>query len=82
MAAAKAKKTASGSKKTAKKTKRGAAKAAKTGKAPSKKPASGASVPGSAASGGVPAGLRVRMYRVGFGEPLLPCSDSIQRGAG
>ena len=72
MAAAKAKKTASGSKrKTAKKTKRGAAKAAKTGKAPSKKPASGASAPGSAASGGVPAGLRVRMYRVGFGDFFL-----------
>jgi beta-lactamase superfamily II metal-dependent hydrolase len=83
MAAAKAKKTASGSKrkaakktrrgaaKAAKKTKRGAkaAKAAKTAKTPRQKPASGASAP--AAAGEDPTGLRVRMYRVGFGDFFL-----------
>ena len=76
MAAAKAKKRASGSKrKAAKKTKRGVAKAAKkvkaakTARTPRRKPASGAQRP--ASSGGGPTGLRVRMYRVGFGDFFL-----------
>ena len=78
MAAARARKTASGSKqKAATKTKRGVAKAAKsakttkTARTPRQQPGSGASASSPAASGGNPAGLRVRMYRVGFGDFFL-----------
>jgi beta-lactamase superfamily II metal-dependent hydrolase len=81
MAAAKAKKRVSGSKrKAAKKTKQRVPKAAKAKKAartkksaktPPRQPAPGASVPAPAASGGDPTGLRVRMYRVGFGDFFL-----------
>jgi beta-lactamase superfamily II metal-dependent hydrolase len=76
MAAAKAKKKASGSKRpAAKKTKTRVAKAAKakkTAKTPkTPKPAPGASASPPAAAGGDPTGLRVRMYRVGFGDFFL-----------
>jgi len=81
MAAAKAKKRVSGSKrKAAKKTKQRVPKAAKAKKAartkksaktPPRQPAPGASVPAPAGSGGDPTGLRVRMYRVGFGDFFL-----------
>jgi beta-lactamase superfamily II metal-dependent hydrolase len=84
MAAARAKKRTSGSKrKAAKKTKPAVAakkpkrpakevKAANTAKTPSQNPAPGASASTSAAAGGGdPTGLRVRMYRVGFGDFFL-----------
>jgi beta-lactamase superfamily II metal-dependent hydrolase len=78
MAAAKAKKKAFGSKRpAAEKTKPGVARAAKavkaanTTKTPRQKPDSGASASLPAASGGDPTGLRVRMYRVGFGDFFL-----------
>lgn len=64
-----AKKAASGSKrKVAKKTKRSVRKAAKTAR---KKPATGVSVPATASPGKGAKGLRVRMYRVGFGDFFL-----------
>jgi hypothetical protein len=77
MAAAKAKKKASGSKrKVAKKTKPGIPKAATSG---TSKPAgtagqttaSGASASASVGSDGDATGLRIRMYRVGFGDFFL-----------
>lgn len=72
MAAAKAKKKASGSKQpAAKKTKRSAPKAPKVAKTARKMPATGPSSPAPASSGGDPKGLRVRMYRVGFGDFFL-----------
>src|SRR4051794_22433078 len=55
----------------AKANKESVARAAKAGKAPRKKPASGASVAQSGPSGAAGAGLRVRMYRVGFGDFFL-----------
>src|SRR5260221_14498671 len=78
MAAARAKKIASGSRrKTAKKAKRGVAKAAKAGKARKasktsrQKTSSGPPASTPTSSGGNPKGLRVRMYRVGFGDFFL-----------
>jgi beta-lactamase superfamily II metal-dependent hydrolase len=85
MAAAKAKKRVSGSKrKAAKKTKRGVAKAAKktkrgakaaktvkTAKTSGPEPAPGAPASPPAAAGGDLTGLRIRMYRVGFGDFFL-----------
>jgi beta-lactamase superfamily II metal-dependent hydrolase len=72
--AAKAKKRVSGSKRKAvKKTKRVAkgAKTVKTAATSGQEPASGASASQPAAAGGDLTGLRIRMYRVGFGDFFL-----------
>ncbi len=73
MAAAKAKKKASASKQAAaRKAKPAASRAGRTAKATkTKPPVAGAVSPAPAASAAAPRGLRVRMYRVGFGDFFL-----------